>query len=329
MPEVTIALSRPDKTEIRRVVQYLSDADIRVSFDFSSEILASLRDLAELPNVDRTGGQVNLVVDCGQVPWSEPALVVETGGMIGIRRSPQHVFVSKEKSPPEQRINFQRIEYDASTEPLGFFLGRQAKRALQGSRYLPIFSVDMQLQQFIADWCGIRSSAFDLIFTLSPSPLRIVETGCIRMADDFAGAGFFTYIAGLAVMHRRGASLVSVDIDTKNVKNARKWTAMFGKAVEVVQGDSVGFLRNRTEPIDLLYLDSLDTTHPRSAEHCLEEFEAAKDKMADQSLVAIDDTNLVDGVLSGKGRLLVPRLLDEGWMPLHRQHTWVFRKRTS
>jgi len=330
MPEVTISLPHPDETEIRRIVQYLSAAGIRSFLDLPSGVLSSLKDLAELPHVVEAAedSQVRLNADYIAVPWSAPALVVETEAMIGINRSPQHAFVTKEKSSPEQRITLQRVEYDDKTEPLGVFLGRQAARAVQGRRYLPVFSADMQLQQFVADWCGVRSQAFDLIFALSPAPLRIVETGCIRMADDFAGAGFFTYVAGLAVMHRQGASLVSVDIDAKNVKNARKWTAPFGEAVKVVQADSVGFLRRRTEPIDLLYLDSLDTTHPRSAEHCLDEFEAAKDKMAEQSSIAIDDTNIVDGVLSGKGRLLIPRLLEEGWIPLHQRHTWIWRKRT-
>lgn len=75
--------------------------------------------------------------------------------------------------------------------------------------------------------------------------------------------GFFTYLAGTFV-HRRRGTLHSVDLSRDNVAFARSWTAIFGNAVTVHQGDSVAFLQAFDQQIDVLYLDSLDTTEPPS-----------------------------------------------------------------
>ncbi len=54
----------------------------------------------------------------------------------------------------------------------------------------------------------------------------IVETGCIRSAEDWS-AGYATYLVGY-FLHHHGGELHSVDNDPNNVAFARAWTAAFG-----------------------------------------------------------------------------------------------------
>jgi spermidine synthase len=58
-----------------------------------------------------------------------------------------------------------------------------------------------------------------------------------------------------------------VDITPAHCDFARDWTQVFGDTVNVVRQDSVEFLGRFPDPIDVLYLDSLDTTEPGHAEH--------------------------------------------------------------
>jgi hypothetical protein len=74
--------------------------------------------------------------------------------------------------------------------------------------------------------------------------------------------------------------------------------------------------------IDLLFLDAWDIDTPGYAEKHLEAYRAAEDKLATRHLLLIDDTDVdyidgrlqfVDVAVAGKGRLLVPELLDRGY----------------
>ena len=114
-------------------------------------------------------------------------------------------------------------------------------------------------------------------------------------------------------MHHRSGRLFSADVSESHVKFARQWTTVFGKAVQVIHQDSVAYLRSFTEPVDVLYLDSLDRNEPAHAEHCLRELEAAHPRLHDKSLVVIDDTPWKSRPWTGKGALAVPWLLKNGW----------------
>ena len=194
------------------------------------------------------------------------------------------------------------------------------------SRSLPTIAQDVQLQQFIQEYCRCRGSSslahfwdrnrsFDHLFReisrRFDSP-TIVETGTIRSEEDFGGAGFFTYVAG-TFLSRQGGRLHSVDLSPQNVAFAREWTAIFGDVVTIHQGDSVAFLTNFAQPIDVLYLDSLDTTEPGHADHAMRELEVALPKLHERSLIVLDDTPWQAGVFSGKGARVVPWLLEHGW----------------
>ena len=203
----------------------------------------------------------------------------------------------------------------------------------------PTIAQDVQLQQFIREFCRCNGSSslaenwdrqrsLDVLFQETGRRFRsplIVETGTIRAEEDFGGAGFFTYIAG-AYVYRAGGKLHSVDLSADNVEFSRTWTAIFGEAVTVHQGDSVGFLSQFREAIDVLYLDSLDTTEPEHAAHCLREVEAALPRLHAGSLICIDDTPWNGGALIGKGATAVPWLVDHGWQVIYAGYQVVLKK---
>jgi hypothetical protein len=188
---------------------------------------------------------------------------------------------------------------------------------LSPPRYLDraYLAADVQLQWFIRQKMRGSDSAlggyvdrhrsFDLVLrqlTERFAQPRVVETGCIRAEDDFAGAGFSTYVFGM-YLQRRGGRLTSVDNDANHCAFARQWTRCFGETVDISLADSIAWLKGGSEPIDLLYLDSLDADQARCAEHGLAEIQAAYSRLRGRSLVVCD----------GKGALLVPWLIERGW----------------
>ena len=219
-------------------------------------------------------------------------------------------------------------EYDAD-ELAGFCC-----RMLNGPRYLSSgdMAADVQLQQWILDWCrgrdGVskelapdcdRHRSFDGLFREISKRFEaptIVETGTIRGEEDWSGAGFFTYLAA-AYLHRAGGRLFSVDLNETNCRFARQWCQPFGPIVQTHCRDSVAFLGQFTQPIDVLYLDSLDTYEPGHAEHALAEIKAALPRLHNKSLVIFDDTPSGDGAFVGKGAQAVPWMLKRGWRILY------------
>jgi hypothetical protein len=93
-----------------------------------------------------------------------------------------------------------------------------------------------------------------------------------------------------------------------------------------VRQDSVEFLGRFPDAIDVLYLDSLDTTEPGHAEHAWREVQAALPKLHAQSLVAFDDTPWQGGAWIGKGALAVPRLIADGWAVLYAGYQVVLHR---
>ncbi len=250
-----------------------------------------------------------------------------------------------------KRIPWNIVEHPGSAFEAGT-LGELTRQMLSEPRYLrvptrqsgtlgtgPTVAEDVQLQQFIREFCRCRGTSGlshywdrhrSLDELLQEAARRftaptIVETGTIRAEEDFGGAGFFTYLAG-AFVNRHGGKLHSVDLTPQHVAFAREWTAVFGDSVSVHEGDSVSFLANFAAPIDVLYLDSLDTTEPGHAAHCLRELEAALPKLHDRSLICIDDTPWQVGAFIGKGAVTVPWLLDHGWKILYAAYQVVLTR---
>ena len=206
-------------------------------------------------------------------------------------------------------------------------LAALCERMLSPARYLPAgpIAADVQLQQFVS-WCNggdsgmlsryaDRQTSFDILFRETVARFQRphwVETGCIRAAEDWAGAGYSTFLFG-AFLSRLSGRLDSIDVTPEHCRFAAARTAVFGDTVQVHQARGNEWLAANRERIDVLYLDSLDTTVPGHEASCLEEVQAALGQLHQDSLILFDDTPFVSGQFAGKGAVAVPWLLARGW----------------
>ena len=160
---------------------------------------------------------------------------------------------------------------------------------------------------------------------------NIVETGTIRALDDIGGGGYSTLLYGDYAEHY-DKKFWTVDILPEAIELSKKETEGFNKNTNFVISDSVEFLKNFPEKIDLLYLDSMDCPEydepespslMASQEHQLNEIKAAWDKLHDKSVILLDDNNFTNG---GKCKLSVQFLIENGWTPLMADKQVLFIK---
>jgi predicted O-methyltransferase YrrM len=166
------------------------------------------------------------------------------------------------------------------------------------------------------------------MLALSRGASTIVETGTTRVPDNWAFDGQSTRVFG-AFAERYGYALWTCDVDPVHISVARGLTASLAARIEYVVGDSVKFLQRFSDPIDLLYLDAVDFDEraPRAAQdHALREGQAALHVLHDDSLVLIDDCGITGG---GKGALLVPFLVDQGWRVVRRGYQTLLSRSPS
>jgi hypothetical protein len=215
-----------------------------------------------------------------------------------------------------RRRRWNIVEYEGPL-PTVEEIGRHAARMLEGPRYGLPLGRDVMVQQWVRDWSltrtalaplADRNKTMDFVLRHMPVSPTVVETGCIRSPEDWS-AGYSTYLFA-ALLDGRPGRLISVDRDAAHCAFARR--TVWGSP-EVVHADSVEWLRSFREPIDVLYLDSLDAHITGHAEHGLAEARAAEDKLHDHSLVVFDDTVYDRGQWRGKGALGVPYLAGRGW----------------
>ena len=248
--------------------------------------------------------QVNVVVGPGSKPWIRQA-----------------------------RLPFNILDC-SGPEALPDLLGRTAARMLAGSRYLPAAQLgrDVLLQQFVRDWQGgtdnpfggfnDRDAGFDRLLREAAqrfSRPAMVETGCVREEEDFAGAGFSTLLLGMfAAGH--GGELISLDRSPRHCEFARETVACLGPGISVIEADSVSWLGAHRSPIDVLYLDSAESEQHGCAVQTLQEVQAASGCLQAGSIVAFDDTCFAGGGFIGTGAFAVPWLMQQGWRVLHSGH---------
>lgn len=128
----------------------------------------------------------------------------------------------------------------------------------------------------------------------------IVETGTQRMIDDPGGCS--TLLFG-AFCSRYDKHLYTVDVNPQNLEVAKQATKQYENHITYILSNSVEFLNDFNEPIDLLYLDSLDCPADgdalESQTHNLNELKAAYKNLHVGSIILIDDNSFVNG---GKSR---------------------------
>lgn len=141
-------------------------------------------------------------------------------------------------------------------------------------------------------------------------PVGIVETGCVRFADNWYGDGQSTVVWSW-IAEVLGGLVTSYDISADSCEVARQ----LAPKANIVQMDSIAGLKLYPAPdmIDLLYLDSMDYDGEPSARHHLAELGVVWDKLRPGAIIAVDD-NLGGG--DGKHRLVLRRLRISGIEPV-------------
>lgn len=184
---------------------------------------------------------------------------------------------------------------------------------------------------------GVRKDSFRKIFNYLdklPDPIIIVETGCLRIKDNFIGDGQSTLLFDKYTQSRgEGSKVYTVDINPKSTKICSE---VVSKNVEIATEDSIGYLNKLTnkfydenKKISFFYLDSFDVdwkSPEQSCQHHLKELVSIKKILRKDTLVVVDDSPIIgylqqsiktDGVLdlvafgpvpqptiSGKGSLV-------------------------
>ncbi len=254
------------------------------------------------------------------------------------RRRTLNMVEGKREWNKWKRLSYQIVEKDHSPENIA----ELAAQLLEPCRYLPNDpdnrAADLVLHQFVREFCrGVhrsdicdyadRNITFDIVLRelrAVPDP-TIIETGTIRGEEDWAGAGFATYLFAAYLEWRGAGYLHSVDLGETNCRFAAKWTGFTDRAI-IHHARGADFLRDWNRPIDLLYLDSCDTYDPNHAEVCLEELQAAWPKLKPSALILIDDTPWAGDAWIGKGARAVPWALANGATLLMAGYQVLLRK---
>lgn len=159
----------------------------------------------------------------------------------------------------------------------------------------------------------------------------IVETGCMRQADNWAGDGQSTIIWNEFRKWRGQGFFDSVDLD-KNAVEFAKSSCELDVWSDIHESDSIKFLVEYKNPtIDVLYLDSFDVdmNNPHDAAmHCLFELTAAMPKLKRNSIVFVDDSPVgINFRVGGKGMYVADFMARLGIQPFAfgYQIAWLWR----
>ena len=88
----------------------------------------------------------------------------------------------------------------------------------------------------------------------------------------------------------------------------------------IVEAESASWLERDTEPVDVLLLDSLETSDEGACAYALRELQAAYPRMHSGSIAVFDDTVYWRNSFHGIGALGIPWLLARGWHVLFSGH---------
>ena len=165
--------------------------------------------------------------------------------------------------------------------------------------------------------------ALNLLNQLSSNPF-IVETGCIRLPDDW-GAGMSTLVFGEYVSHH-GGRVITVDNSELNIDVCKELTKDYAQYITYVTMDSLAYLPTITDKIDFLYLDSYDCPPEGDAtaaqEHNLREFKYCERNLNDKAVIMIDDVGFPNG---GKGKKTQEYMVEQGYLLVYKyqQSVWL------
>ena len=155
---------------------------------------------------------------------------------------------------------------------------------------------------------GIRLLAFTKIFNYLdklPDPIIIIETGCLRIKDNFTGDGQSTLLFDKYTQSRgNGSKVFTVDIDPVATNICK---SLVSDNVDIFTGDSVKYLNDLTKKfheekinVSMFFLDSCDVEWidpGESSAHHLKEIECVKSLLNEKTIVVVDDSPIL-GLLS-------------------------------
>lgn len=180
---------------------------------------------------------------------------------------------------------------------------------------------------------GVRYFSFKTALNIfhQRGGMNMVETGTVRARDDMAGGGASTVILG-DYAQRYDKKFWSVDILPEAIALSKELTEGFNHNTTHVLSDSILFLHTFKDPIDFLYLDSMDCPEndapdsPRlleSQKHQVRELETAWKNIHKRSVILLDDNNFENG---GKCRFSIQFLEQKGWLCLinDKQSLWIY-----
>ena len=178
----------------------------------------------------------------------------------------------------------------------------------------------------ISSKLGARKDSFYQIFKYlddMPDPIIIVETGCLRIKDNFSGDGQSTLLFDKYTQFRnKNSKVYTVDIDPKATKACSE---IVSKNVSINTGDSVKYLNDLTEifikddvNVSLFYLDSFDLnwkSPEQSSQHHLKELVSIKKILKKETLVVVDDSPIIGYLQQSKIKKENLELIKPGLVP--------------
>ena len=178
----------------------------------------------------------------------------------------------------------------------------------------------------ISSKLAVRKDSFYQIFKYlddMPDPIIIVETGCLRIKDNFSGDGQSTLLFDkYAQFRNKNSKVYTVDINPNATKTCSE---IVSENVSINTGDSVKYLNDLTENfikkdvnVSLFYLDSFDLnwkSPEESAQHHLKELVSIKKILKKETLVVVDDSPIIGYLQQSKIKKENLELIKPGLVP--------------
>ena len=147
---------------------------------------------------------------------------------------------------------------------------------------------------------GAREISFKKIFKYldsQPTPIIIVETGCLRKKDNFLDGQSTLLFDKYTLSRGENSKIYTVDINPESTKVCKE---VVSKNVEINTDDSIRYLNNLCNiflknkmKVSMFYLDSFDVDwrypYPSAAHH-LKELTAISRLLHEDTLVVVDDS---------------------------------------
>ena len=178
----------------------------------------------------------------------------------------------------------------------------------------------------ISSKLAVRKDSFYQIFKYlddMPDPIIIVETGCLRIKDNFSGDGQSTLLFDkYAQFRNKNSKVYTVDINPNATKTCSE---IVSENVSINTGDSVKYLNDLTENfikkdvnVSLFYLDSFDLnwkSPEQSSQHHLKELVSIKKILKKETLVVVDDSPIIGYLQQSKIKKENLELIKPGLVP--------------